>query len=206
MKPIKYRVLLADQMSKSDRTEVAALVTTLYTGPEAKEKSCRLIAPGEWVNQNWQYEILDMRGRVGVLKYKGVEAAVFFQRQIGEVEPLPCDPVPEGVIKDPADAWVRLDLLGLSARQSGGRVGKQKKSAEEMLLLVQKELTVKQQLLDAIETENFHFKQDLEKRNEEIAKLKAELKAAKTPEGLGLPKPVRIPVPNAKARQAGRRG
>ena len=200
MKPIRYRVLLADQMSKADKIAVAAKVSTLYTGPEAKACSYRQIAPGQFENENWQYEIKDYRGQVGVLMYKGVEAAVFYKRQVTEVEPLPVDPVPEGVIRDPDDAWVRLDLLGLSARRAGGRLGKQKRAGDEALTLAEKELAVKEQLLGTIETENFNLRKDLEKKAAEIAKLRAELKSWKGVGGIPT-SAIGIP-PNTKARRA----
>lgn len=201
MRPIKYRVLLVDQMSKADKIAVAAKVSTLYTGPEAKSSSYRQIAPGQFENENWQYEIKDYQGQVGVLKFKGVEAAVFYKRQVTEIEPLPVDPVPEGVIRDPDDAWVRLDLLGLSARRTGVRLGKQKRAGDEALILAEKELAVKEQLLGTIETENFNLRKDLEKKTAEIAKLKAELKSWKTMGGLPATA-IRIPPPNTKARRA----
>jgi hypothetical protein len=176
MKPIRYKVLLIDQLSKEDKLTIAAKVTTIFTGPEALANGYKQIAPGKFINEGWQVEIRDNMGHVVVMKYKGVEAALFYKRQTGEVEPLPVDPAPEGVITDPADAWVRLDLLGLSAREAGGRVGKQKKKSDENLLLAEQNLVLKEQLVGLLETEIFNLKKDLEKKNEEIAKLK---KAAK---------------------------
>jgi hypothetical protein len=34
---------------------------------------------------------------------------------VTEIEPVFNDPIPEGVITDQQDAWVRLDVLALSA-------------------------------------------------------------------------------------------
>jgi hypothetical protein len=151
MKPIRYRVLLCEQLSRADKLTIAAKVSMMYSGPEAEMHAFRKTKDFKFVNENWQYEILDHMGRVVALKYKGVEVAVFVKRQITEVEPVFDDPIPEGVIKDPQDAWVRLDLLGVSARKASSLVGRQKKSIEEELRHVQRELILKDELLSSYE-------------------------------------------------------
>ncbi len=170
MKPIKYRVLVAMQLSKADKLEVAAKVATVYTGQEAIEAAFHRKNPTVWVNENWQYEILDKTGRVGVLKFRGAEVALFFKRQIQEFEPLPIDPIPEGIIKDPEDAWQRYDLFGLSARQVSARVGKTNRDLEEELRLANEELKAKQVVVDKVETENLRLHQELEKLKVKQAK------------------------------------
>ena len=173
MKPIKYRVLVAEQLSKADKIEVAAKVATIYTGPEAVEASFTRTNPTQWKNEHWQYEVLDKLGRVAVLKFRGAEVALFFKRQIQEFEPLPIDPIPEGIIKDPNDAWCRYDLFGLSARQVSARVGKANRDLEEELRLAEDEIKAKQVLVDKVETENFKLHQANEKLQDEMNKLKA---------------------------------
>jgi len=163
MKPIKYRVLVAEQLSKADKLEVASKVAAIYTGPEACEASFHRKSATHWVNENWQYECLDRVGRVAVLKYRGAEVALFFKRQIQEFEPLPIDPVPEGIINDPQDAWQRYNLLGLSARQVSGRVGKANRDLEEELRLANEEIKAKQVVVDKVETENFKLRTELDK-------------------------------------------
>jgi hypothetical protein len=208
MKPIRYRVLLVGQMSAKDKAEVTAKAAAMNSGPEAELASFRQTLPGLFVNENWQYEELDQRGRAAVLKYKGIEVALYFKRQVGEVEPLPTDPVPEGVLKDPIDAWVRLDLTGQSARQTAGRVGKQKKSVEEALTLAQQELLVKQALIDRLETDVFQLSKEVEKLMLDVARLKSQAKnqdvigkKPSAPEGLKMPRPVRVPAPPARVRR-----
>ena len=170
MKPIKYRVLVAEQLSKADKVEVASKVAAIYTGPEACESSFHRKNPTQWVNEHWQYEILDRVGRVSVLKYRGAEVALFFKRQIQEFEPLPIDPIPEGIIKDPNDAWQRYDLFGLSARQVSARVGKANRNLEEELRLAEDSIKATQTLNDKLETENFRLQTEMNKLKARKAK------------------------------------
>jgi len=203
MKPIRYRVLLAEQLSAADKLTVAAKVSTMYSGPEAKSNSYQKAPDHSLVNDNWQFEVLDRLGRVVTIKYRGAEVATFIKRQVTEVELLPGDPIPEGVIKDPLDVWVRVDLLGVSARQIGSRVGKQKKSIEEELRLSQRHVEIQAALLQGLETDIFNLKKDFEKKDAQIAKLKAAAKAkpslgerekSSAPDNFALPKPVPVPV------------
>jgi len=139
------------------------MVATLYTGPEAISHSFTRVEAGKWVHANWQFQYLDLLGRAAVLKFKGAEVALFFKRQIAEVEPLPSDPIPEGVIEDPADIWMRIDLLGMSAKQVTSKVGKDKRDLEQQLVLANQEIAAKQKLLDLQETEIFNLKKLSEK-------------------------------------------
>ena len=166
MKPIRYRVLLAEQLSQADKLMISAKVSMMYSGPEAEMHSFRRTCKQhdeeksiKFVNENWQYEVLDRMGRVVALKYKGVEVALFVKRQLTEAEPVFDDPIPEGIITDPQDAWLRLDVLGLSASKVSSLIGRQKKSLEEELHLAQQELAVKDKLLVAYEEEIKGLKQ-----------------------------------------------
>jgi len=145
----------------------------MFTGPEADMQACRRIKSGQVVNEDWQFECLDRLGRVVVMKYHGIEVALFMKRQITEVEPLPCDPLPEGIIKDPRDAWVRIDLLGASARQVCSRVGREKRELQEQLELTEKQLAIKKQLLDEAEIA-------LRKVRQRVDVLEAELHEARS--------------------------
>jgi hypothetical protein len=187
VKPVKYRVLVAEQLSKADRTVVAAHVATIYNGPEASLAAYHRVTSNTWVNENWQYEILDRLGRVGVLKYRGAEVALLFKRQIQEVEPLPCDPVPEGIIKDPNDAWQRFDLLGASARQVSARVGKTNRDLEQELRLAEEEIKAKQAVIDTTETFNHRLTQSVELHKKEILKLREQVKGFETGANNGNP-------------------
>src|ERR1035437_978991 len=103
MKPIRYRVLLVEQLSQADKLIISAKVSMMYSGPEAEMYSFRRTCKQhdeeksiKFVNENWQYEVLDRMGRVVALKYKGVEVALFVKRQLTEVEPVFDDPIQIG--------------------------------------------------------------------------------------------------------------
>lgn len=68
--------------------------------------------------QYWSYESVDLHGRIGLLKYKGIEIALFIKRQLSPHRISTETPVSERRLNNPDDAWMRLDLSGLSARQS----------------------------------------------------------------------------------------
>jgi hypothetical protein len=172
LKPIKYRVLVCRQLSKADKTEVVSKVSTIYSGPEAFANSFqqdkKLI--GIMHHEHWQYEIKDHLGRIGILKFKGVEVAIYVQRQIAIMEPLPMDPVPEGVIEDPKDAWVRFDLLGAEPKTLAVKMSKVVKQGETLLSLADKELAAKKILIDELQHEVFKLTMKLEKYEKKAAK------------------------------------
>jgi hypothetical protein len=180
MRPIRYRILLAAQLSQADKLTATAKVATLNTGPEAFKHSFQQI-PGtpRWIFENWQFESKDLKGDIWALKFKGAEVCMFYKRQITEVEPLPCDPIPEGVIRDPGDAWVRVDLMGLSARQVSTKVGKEMRSVSEQLALAEKEITAKQAVIDTLETQIFQNDKLLLEKDDTIKKLRGKLRQEK---------------------------
>jgi hypothetical protein len=67
---------------------------------------------------SWSYCEIDLHGRVGILKYKGIEIALFIKRQLSPHRISTETPVSERKLNNSDDAWMRLDLSGLSARQS----------------------------------------------------------------------------------------
>ena len=179
MRPIRYRVLLCEQLSSADKLAIAAKVSMMYSGPEAEMHAFRRTKDFKFVNENWQYEILDRMGRVVALKYKGVEVAIFVKRQIIEVEPVFDDPIPEGVIKDPQDAWVRLDLLSVSAKKSSSLIGRQKKSIEEELRFVHRELVLKDELLSNYEDDIKRLRKQVANATKKTEDAKKETQAAR---------------------------
>ena len=172
MKPIKYRVLLAEQLSKADKVAVAAELASLKTGDEA----CNLAK----ATNLWQCEVKDHLGRVRAMLYRGAEVALFYQRQIATLEPLPQDPVPEGIIDDPKDAWMRIDLLGVSPRNLAARVGKAAKSTENLLDIAMRELKVKDELNELLNHEIFKLNKKLEAQDKELIRLRKKVKTEKT--------------------------
>jgi len=107
---LQYTCLTVDHMSKVNHDMVNATLKTIVSATDA-----RLLPDG--VN-GWACECLDQNGRVYVLKYKGIEVALFFKRQLTEIKLNPGDRYPEGVMKEPDDAWQRLDIASKSARQA----------------------------------------------------------------------------------------
>ena len=146
MKPIEYPILLAGTLSARDRAQLTADAAFLLTGEQAQQLAS---------NENlWQYFVLDERGNIGVLKYRGVDVFVFFKRQVTRVRPAPVDPVPEAILDDPEDAWVRLELLGPSSRQVNARLRSRQQVNEEELQLLRTEVDCKAHEVATLQEEN----------------------------------------------------
>jgi molecular chaperone GrpE (heat shock protein) len=138
--PIRYKVLQITMLPQHLKIEMMSKLATINTGDQAKQLAGQ--PPG------WGYRHLDTLGRIGVLSLRGVEVAVFFKRQMQELEVEDCDPVPEGEIKDPVDVWVRLDVLGLSARQVNARVKQQLNTLLGQSQLNETQLKAKEQIIE----------------------------------------------------------
>ena len=99
----KYKVLTADMLRQADREKAASVVAFIQSDADAYKLAG---------HDSFAYKDLDLRRRVGVITYKGVEVALMFRREVQELEPGPADPVPEKIITDPKGMWVQVDLLG----------------------------------------------------------------------------------------------
>lgn len=115
--PIAYRVLMTTQFTDADMKEIAKGLIKAQSPDKAKEL---LPQPGK--PSKWSMRMVSLVGDYNVqsLHYKGLEVAAYWKRQTSEVIPDPSDPVPEGVLENPDDVWVRFDLLYKSARQLNG--------------------------------------------------------------------------------------
>lgn len=107
---LKHTVLTCTKLNIFDREFIEARLKTIATGVEVMN-----LPDGK---NGWECRVLDAMGRCILVAYKGFEAALFYKRQLTEIKLLPGDTFPESVLKDPNDAWQRLDLLGKSAKQS----------------------------------------------------------------------------------------
>jgi hypothetical protein len=117
---MEYNSLTINDISDKDRKIVLKQLIKINSGKDAED----LILS----NYNsvgipkheifWQYSKTDIHGRVGILKYKGIEVALFIERQLTKRRIDPEHPISEAKMKDPKDAWMRFDLFGLSAQQS----------------------------------------------------------------------------------------
>jgi molecular chaperone GrpE (heat shock protein) len=163
---ISYKVLKINQLSKASKLDIATAIASLNTGPQAQE--LRGKPPG------WGYEVLDTLGRIGVLRYRGVDVCLFFKRECSEVVLEDCDPVPEGELKDPQDVWTRLDLMGLSARQVNVRIKQHLGATDAMNKLSESELIAKQAIIDQQEKNIKRLEASLTAANEEAARKRAE--------------------------------
>src|SRR6266700_1002799 len=98
-----YKVLQADMISGAEKERVASIASYVRTGDEAHKLAG---------HDGFAYRGLDIRGRCGVVTYRGKEVALLFKREITEIEPGPSDPVPERTLNEPAEAWIQINLLG----------------------------------------------------------------------------------------------
>lgn len=116
--PIAYRVLSVATFSPADM-KIIAKGLIIATTPERAKALLPKVAGHQFVTPLWQLRMVTFTGNhdVYALLYKGLEVAAFWKRQTSEVIPDPEDPVPEGVLENPDDVWVRFDLLYKSARQ-----------------------------------------------------------------------------------------
>jgi len=102
--PRNFQVILSDMIRPDDRASLLALLAEFRTAAHVKQQA---LAKGLTV------EVLDNRGRVLVVKWHGIEVAVLFQRQIGQVTIAPVETSPAVIIKSPEEAWVSFNLLGV---------------------------------------------------------------------------------------------
>lgn len=170
----KYKVLTHEGISQRDKNNITAAVALLFTGKEAET-----FAQGEQQN-GWSFVWHDLQGRVGILRYKGIEVALFINRQITEWESGQFDPTPDGILTDPIDSWARMDLLGPSARQVRRVVANQKKQMEDELKLQKDAATAAEALADAAEREAKSLKLKVDDLNQQLAKWKQKVVTTKS--------------------------
>jgi molecular chaperone GrpE (heat shock protein) len=107
-----YKVLQADLIKGSEKERAAAIASFVMSDQDAHKLAG---------HEGFSYKGLDMRGRCGVILYKGMEVALLFKREVCQITPGPADPVPERALKEPTDAWIQINLLNTdeSDRQKG---------------------------------------------------------------------------------------
>src|ERR1035437_7525589 len=142
--PLKHTVLTCSRISEFDRTQMEAVLKPIITGPQVMNLP-------NGVN-GWNCCVQDMMGRVLLISYRGIECTLFFKRQLTEIKLQPGDRFPEGVLKDPDDAWQRLDLLGKSAKQSNVILTNLHVRLEEENKLLQDRVDTLNKLYGVIET------------------------------------------------------
>lgn len=142
---VRYKVLTVNQLSKETRDQVSAAVALVFS-----EQSAVALQQHD---KNWSYAKVGYSDRAGVLRYRGIEVALFYSRQINEFEPVECAPHPEGEIRHPEDVWVRVDLLGPSARQMKLGSANERDALRRELETMKRELQAARLLADGLQAD-----------------------------------------------------
>jgi hypothetical protein len=138
-------------VSVNDRAKLSAAIAEFKTGPQARQLATA---------KGFAVVDIDPRGRVVALKWRGMEVAVLYQREIGTVDVLPMENSPAVWIKHPDEAWTTINLVGMRHDQElhglRDRVQLSEMNAAAMVSLhEQLKLQLEQQtlLLEAQETQ-----------------------------------------------------
>jgi hypothetical protein len=144
---LRYTVLTCTTISNIDREFIEAKLKTITNGAQAKN-----LPDGK---NGWNCFVLDPMGRALLISYRGIECAVFYKRQLTENKLQPGDRFPESVLKDPQDAWQRLDLLGKSAKQANIIITNKQNTLEEENHSLTNRVNTLEQLNGILETKVF---------------------------------------------------
>lgn len=126
---ILYRVLTADALMDAQKIVIDAKVKDLKTGEDAEklagtgalkhdENNPRTHQAAGWgyrkiihVDRGFREIPLIVPGSLGILTFNGTEVALFYKRKTVSIQSDECDPIPPYAIKDPNEAWVRVEFL-----------------------------------------------------------------------------------------------
>lgn len=170
----RYEVLTTDLLKTEDRTKLA---TDLAKFAKPLDVVPLVNAPGS----RYYLRTVDSQGRIVLLTWKGVEAMLFFRRDVKDLD-VGFGPTPARYLRDPSQAWITVNLLtpdspsydqellakyqSLAARASQleGTIRRLQEGAS------QKEAS--------LEKEAMQVKLALQEKDETIAKLKQKLRKA----------------------------
>lgn len=169
----EYSSLTVSEMKSEDRNFALKKIAKINTGIEAKSFAVKegytsLGIPTGPEAGKWTYSDIDLHGRVGILKYKGIEIALFIHRQLSPHRITPDTPISEMKLKNPDDAWMKLDLTGLSARQARRPTMDIIRNLERENDTLKKRITLKEAIIHQLEAGDSHGKK--KKRKAKIAK------------------------------------
>ena len=100
---VAYKVLETDLLRATDRERAANIAMLI-----ASDDDARLLSGKE----GFGYKLIDgVNGRAGVVTYRGAEIVLLFKRKVTQLEVGAADPIPQCEIKDPAEVWIRINLL-----------------------------------------------------------------------------------------------
>lgn len=127
--PMHYNILMVHQFNDQDQKTISKGLIKALTPEKAKvllPTSKDSLLPRD-KRSKWSLIAHSSVGLSGtfdlyILRFKGLDVAVFFKRQTSVITPEPEDPAPEGYVQDEDDLWARLDLFSKSARQLVGSV------------------------------------------------------------------------------------
>jgi molecular chaperone GrpE (heat shock protein) len=167
----KYRVLQVDMLKQADREKAATIISFVQSDSDAYKLAG---------HDGFAYKDLDLRRRVGVVTYRGVEIALLFKREVLEMEPGPADPVPERTLRDPVGAWIQIDLLNADAVEKRKGIGDRLSAAiaqvQRLQMLWQEEKGRREKAEEEVE-KGKGAKEALRGATEKIALMEAEKKA-----------------------------
>lgn len=162
---VRYPVLAVKKLDAKTKEVIRAAFKPLVTGEEAERfvfvKDPHTEKTGHELG--WSFVWLDGAQRTaGLLRKNGVGVALYYKRLIVNEEPAPGDPLPEGWIREPIDAWVRTDLLGRSAREANLFIKKKHEAQAAEIRLLKQQLDARQVIADSAETDKTKAQMDLE--------------------------------------------
>jgi hypothetical protein len=187
---IRHTILTVNHYTKSEKDAIRAFVKPILTGDQAQKLVWEVdtVSGQQGHKLGWGYVILDSIKRCGVLTLKGIEVALFFKRQITDYIPGAGEPLPEGIIEEPADAWMRLDLLGASAREQNLFLATKHSRMEDSIKAKDQQIAAKDMLNVLLEKQVFDKDNKIERQAKQIDTLKKRLEPFENPKKQPAPK------------------
>lgn len=161
----QFPVILSDLLKVEDRAKLLAILAGFKTGAQAHAAAREL---------GFGVEVMDNRGRVVLLKWRGADVALLYQRTITMVTVLPQESVGAS-IKKPDDAWVMLNLVNMrydqelhALRERVGVAEQTAASATGLLSSIRNEAEQKGLALDDHVTRVAFLEQELKQYKEAV--------------------------------------
>lgn len=171
---VKYSSLAFFELSEGDRTYALEKVLPLTTGKKAQDFVRREHNRTGGDNVcHWAVSVLDSLGDVHIIRYRGVAIRLLYKRTVMEHPITEMCPVPDKPVIDPEDAWIYLDLVGSSARQTHAPTLARLEELEQELVEVREHVKAQDNLI--IETEREAYNRAVEDTRKENADVSARL-------------------------------
>lgn len=172
-KGLTFQILPSSHLKPAEKAAVRAFIKPLLTGYQAEAIVYKEdpLSKKKGHEHGWAYKKMDLQGRVGVMSFRGMEVALFYKRQMTEIKPVPGEPIPENIIQEPTDVWVRFDLLGKSAREQNLFLAQRHSTYEESIKRMEEKVAAKDALIDAVEKSNKQMHRRIEVLTEQRDKM-----------------------------------